>query len=495
MSQTLRHRELVLTLKYSTIEACFSVPMLNLTMPNLPFLIAYATATLHWRSWAIGVIASLPHLCNCVQPVVSRSLEKRWSLQTIMRWGFVLSAVPWFLVGFAARLPGLSAHLAFAALLTLSTLANSVTSVAWSAAISEVVPARMSGRYFGRRNLIFGAWTLIAVLTAGKVVDLAENDSLAFGAIFAVAGAARLLGLFFLKKMRFPPTVTQRRPATFALLDTLKPVRDGNYLRYMIFVGLWGFFLNMSLPFYTVYVIRHLDFNVGQTILLTTLATLGGILTLRGWGTLADRFGSKPVQYVCSYIWIAVGLIGWGIAGPRFDAHLYLVFLLIGGATAGFQLTQFNLMLRLIPQGQGSLYIAVFLAATSALTALGPLIGGAILSGMPDELGTLFDQPLKDYHLLFVCSFLGCMLALPMLTAAQEPAAHDVQTVWRSMWRMRSFNPLLAVTNAAGFLFTPRGILSLGKYSVRSLRREVRKIIGVGNEIVTEGHTILRDRL
>jgi hypothetical protein len=49
----------------------------------------------------------------------------------------------------------------FAAILVLATCASSVASVAWSSAISEVVPARLGGRYFAKRNLIFGGWTLL----------------------------------------------------------------------------------------------------------------------------------------------------------------------------------------------------------------------------------------------------------------------------------------------------------------------------------------------
>ena len=43
---TLRKRELFLSLKYCTIEACFSVPMLALTLGNAPFLGAYASKVL-----------------------------------------------------------------------------------------------------------------------------------------------------------------------------------------------------------------------------------------------------------------------------------------------------------------------------------------------------------------------------------------------------------------------------------------------------------------
>src|SRR5688500_2117595 len=108
-------------------------------MPNLPFLLAYATAVLQWPAWAIGFIAALPHICNFLQPPISRFLEKRFSLMRIMRWGFLGSSIPWFLVGPLGHWPALRDP-AFATLLAISTLANSIASVAWSASVSYVVP-------------------------------------------------------------------------------------------------------------------------------------------------------------------------------------------------------------------------------------------------------------------------------------------------------------------------------------------------------------------
>lgn len=493
-TDTLRRRELLLSLKYCTIEACFSVPALNLTMPTFPFILAYATSILNWPAWAIGVVAALPHICNFLQPPISRWLEKRRSLYIIMRWGFLGSSLPWFFVGPLEHWPRLHSW-AFPVILCISTLANSISGVAWSSAISNVVPGRISGSYFGRRNLAFGAWTLLAVLVAGKIVDAFHAAPKVFGWIFAAAGAARLTGLLFLTKMKFPKVVMERRAETYQYRDLLKPLRDPNYRIYMLFVGLWGLFLNMGIPFYTVYLLRRLGVNVGHTLVLTVLATLGGILTLKSWGVLADRFGAKPVQYVCAFSWCFVGLTAWIITSPSREAHLFLSYLIVGGATAGFQLTQFNLMLKLIPPGQASAYIAVFLSATSALTCLGPLLGGTLLASLPDHLGIVLGHRISDHHLLFTISYIGCLLTLPFLTATREPAATEPEHVWRSMWRMRSFNPLLAATSAASFLFTPTGILSLGKYSIRTLRRQARNLLDVSAEIVEGGQTILRRRL
>ena len=492
--QGLRRRDLLLSLKYCTIEACFSVPALNLTMPTFAFVLAYATTILKWPPWAIGAVAALPHICNFLQPPISRYLEKRHSLYSIMKAGFLGSSLPWFLVVPLEHWPEFRG-VGFAAVLLVSTISNSVCTVAWSSSISNVVPARISGSYFGRRNLTFGAWTLIAVLLAGKIVDVFDDSPMVFAWVLAAAGAARLVALLFLTKMKFPIVVMERRAESYQLSDLLKPLRDPNYRTYMLFVGMWGLFLNMGMPFYTVYLLRRLDVNVGHTLVLTTLATLGGILTLKSWGALADRFGSKPVQYVSAYSWCFVGLIAWAVTAPGRDAHLFLSYLIVGGATAGFQLTQFNLMLKLIPPGQASAYIAVFLATTSAFTCLGPLIGGVLAAILPDQLGTVLGHRISDYHLLFTLSFFGCLLSLPLLTAAREPAATEAQHVWRSMWRMRSFNPLLAANTAASFLFTPSGLLSLGKYSIRTLRRQARTLLDVGAEIVEGGQTILRRRL
>ena len=46
----LRKRELLLSLKYCTIEACFSVPMLNLTLTQFPFILGFAVTAMGWQA-------------------------------------------------------------------------------------------------------------------------------------------------------------------------------------------------------------------------------------------------------------------------------------------------------------------------------------------------------------------------------------------------------------------------------------------------------------
>ena len=116
-------------------------------------------------------------------------------------WGFV-SVLPWL---------GPHQHWVFALIVSVSTLANSLCAVAWSASMSDLVPLHIRGRYFVRRNGIFGFWTLVVVLAAGYLAEHYQNSLQVFGVIFACAAMLRMIGLLFLTRMKFPLHVTTRR--------------------------------------------------------------------------------------------------------------------------------------------------------------------------------------------------------------------------------------------------------------------------------------------
>jgi Na+/melibiose symporter-like transporter len=490
----LRHRELLLSLKYSTIEACFSVPMLNLTLPSFSFVIAFAAAALGWGPAGIGFMAALPHLCNLVQPPLATWLRGWLSLHQIMALTFIFNALPW---AFVALLPFESERardVTFMLILTVATMANSLGAVSWSAAISELVPARLSGRFFGRRNLVFGFWTLLVVVVVSKLADRGQNSLLTFSWIFSAAGLARLVGYFFFTRMKFPDSVTQRAPVPPDFSEIILPFRSLNYLKLVAFIGVWGLLLNLGQPFYPVFIVQGLHRSLGDVGVLTALAGLGGLLTLKGWGWLCDRYGSKPVLYVCSLVWALTGLASWTFAGERFFWHLALTYLVVGGVTAGFQLCQFHLMLKLAPANKAP-YVAVFLALSSGLTALGPLLGGVILGLVPDELGTFLGQTIRDYHVLILSSMVGCLLSTHLLDFVREESAHPPEEVWRTMRRMQPFNPMLTLTSAAQLVLTPGGLIGLTQRSLRQFRRQVKAIGEVGEELVDGTTEAIRSKL
>ncbi|HSU56170.1 MAG TPA: MFS transporter, partial [Candidatus Dormibacteraeota bacterium] len=309
--------------------------------------------------------------------------------------------------------------------------------------------------------------------------------------IFCAAGISRLFGLFFLTRMRFPANVMERRARGIAFSDLLEVFRDRNYRWLCAFVGLWGLVLNAAMPFYTMFVVEELNLGIGTMVKLTTVASLGGLLTLKGWGRLSERFGNRPVLQVAALIWGVAALLMWGLARPGWTWQLYLGYLVVGAMTAGFQLTQFNLMVRLAPPGSRPAYVAVFLALTSLLTAIGPMLGGEVLKLLPHELGYLFGKPVLGYHLLFIASAFGCVLVTNAIQRVHESSEQPVVNVWREMKTMRTFNPMLSVLSVGEILLTPRGLVALARRSLRSVRQQVKALEDVGEEIASGGRELL----
>ena len=490
----LRKRELLLSLKYCTIEACFSVPMLNLTLGNMPFLIGFAVTALGWNNKSIGLLAATPFLCLFLQTPITFLLQRFFSLHQIISAAFVFNALPWTSVSFFPWL-GESKHLVFASVVFVSNLANAVCAVSWSAAVTELVPLNIRGQYFGTRNMMFGFWSLLAVLVAGQVADHYGNALWIFGVLFTTAAVARLTGLFFFTRMKFPPQVMQRQPQR-APLDTFTAVfRDGNFMRLLLFTGLFGFLFNLGQPFYSVFVLKRLPFTLGDLVVLTTIQTIGSLFSLRTWGKLSDRFGNKPVMMTSALTWLTVAAVSWFISGPRQHAHLYANYFITGFMLAGFQqVGQFNLMIKMVPAENRAHYLSVYFSLTNLLVALGPVAGGIALRLMPDDLGTFLHQPFTRYHIVIVGSILLCLASLLILKRVREPASRDVRDLVNVMWHMREFNPMLAATTVAQYMFTPRGLTKLARSSLRTLRRHGGVIEDVGEELIEGGMRALKAR-
>jgi MFS family permease len=485
-------RQLLLSLKYGTIESCFSVPMLTLTLGNMPFLIGFAVKALGWSDSAVGLLAATPFFCLFLQPPITLWLQRRWSLHDIMAVAFLVNALPWMLT-LAFPWLGREKHLIFASVVLLSNFGNAVAAVAWSAAISELVPLNIRGRYFGTRNVMFGFWSLLAVLVAGQVAERFDNALWIFGVLFTIAACARLIGLFFLTRMKFPSRVMEVQPQS-APLDTFTSVfRDRNFVRLLLFTGLFGFFFNAGQPFYSVFVLKELRFTLGDLAVLTMIQTFGLLVALRAWGLLVDRFGNKPVMLTSALLWLTFAAASWVFAGPARHGHLYVTYFLTGFMLAGFQnVGQFNLMIKMVPAENRAHYLSVYFSFTNLLVALGPLTGGFILRTLPEQLGTLAGQPITRYHLAIVGSIICCLLCLLILRAVREPAARSMRDLVNVMWHMREFNPMLAATTVAEYFFTPRGLGKLARSSLRTLRRHTGVIGDVGEELVEGGRRVLK---
>jgi len=151
-------------------------------------------------------------------------------------------------------------------------------------------------------------------------------------------------------------------------------------------------------------------------------------------------------------------------------------------------------MVKLAPPEKRPAAVAVFLAFTSLLTSLGPVLGGQLLSHLPADLGAWWGQPITRFHLLFAISALGCLFATVLAARVREPAEQPAENVWRAMRGMRTFNPMLSLQSVGELMLTPRGLVALAHRSIQSARQQVRAIGDVGEQIVEGSADAMRKR-
>jgi MFS family permease len=188
--------------------------------------------------------------------------------------------------------------------------------------------------------------------------------------------------------------------------------KDANFLKFVLYFGLWSFAVNVSAPFFNLYMLDNLEINVSLVTIYTGISTGANMLLLLLWGKLADRIGNRPLLV---FVGLLVGVtpllwLGTGADPISLWVWLPLLHVLTGGTWAAIDLCTNNLMMAVAPVGNLSKYFAITGAVAGVSGAIGITIGSflATLAGGGGLLG------------LFVLSGVLRLFALLPLLFVQE---------------------------------------------------------------------------
>ncbi|MDZ8184478.1 MAG: MFS transporter [Nostoc sp. ChiSLP02] len=189
--------------------------------------------------------------------------------------------------------------------------------------------------------------------------------------------------------------------------------KNPNFLRFLLYFGLWTLAFNLSAPFFNFYMLDSLDLNVSYVTIYTSLQAGANLLMLIVWGKLADKIGNRSILLFGGILVATTPLLWLGIGVNRLDIWLWLPLLhiLIGGTGAAMDLCNNNIQLGIAPIKNQSIYFAIAAAVAGASGALGTTIGSFILQ-FTQSGGSLA---------LFVVSTVFRLTALIPLIFTQEP--------------------------------------------------------------------------
>lgn len=369
-------------LRLLVLEAAFSSGTGALTSGVI--LTAFALHLGASNLW-VGVLASAPFITQLLQlpaiAVVERLRARKRIAVVTSVLGRTMLLVMAATAFFTGSLPLSVFLLAQYVLCGLSAFG----ACAWNAWLRDLAPENRLGSVFARRTAWTAGITLVAGLAAAFILERtaagSSQRSIAFAAMFGFGCVTGLVSAAVVSRMPEPimPQPSERVPL-FQLLRV--PLADINFRRLLTFVVSWQLAVNLATPFFTVFIVRQLGFDVSMVMVLSATSQLANLLALRSWGSLSDRFSNKTVLLVSApaYILSIVAMIGASQSGNQtfVTGWLVLLHVLMGASVAGVTLASTNIALKLSPKGAATAYVATNAMAVALAAGLAPIVGGLL---------------------------------------------------------------------------------------------------------------------
>ncbi len=351
----------------------------------------------------ITLLSALPSLLGSVAQLASAWFAGyAVRRKTLIFAGVLLQMAAWLPIIALTLLPVETSVTLLIAAVVLYYIGGQFAAPPWSSLISDLVPERRRGRFFGRRTQLMSIMTFASLSAAGLALEYFEQRALAhwgFAAIFTVALTARLYSLSQLMRMHEP--LVRLAPFTLPRLGgLLERMRGSDFTRFALFVGFMNLAVAIASPFFTLYMLRDLKFSYLEFTAASAFYVLMQFAALKLWGRLSDVFGNLRVVQITSVVFPFLPVL-W-VLFPHFWA--ILVIQLIGGiAWAGFGLAAGNFLYDVVPPEKRAAYSAVHQTISNTAVFGGALIGGLLATHAPREL------QLGGYTLVFTS---GLWLAL-----------------------------------------------------------------------------------
>lgn len=368
-----------LNLRYSFLEGIFGSMMTGASQDFFtPFLLILGGSSRH-----AGILNALPNFFSSIIMIKGADfvemLGSRKNAVTILVF---LQSVTIAFIAAMAMAAGLGV-MPYIIAVTLFVGLGALSQPAWASMLSELVPSRRFGKYFGWRNRIMGFITVGTSTCAGLVLKhfRAIDPVYGFIIVFFAAFVFRMTSLWFFMKIVEPPMLTAKEHY-FSFRDFLG--RKDALTRFVLFASAMSLSIHMAAPFFAVLMLRDLHFSY---ILYTSLISAGNViifLTTKRWGALADRIGNVRIMSFTSRAIAFIPLLWLVSQSPVF---LFLVQIAAGFLYGGYLLSTTNYVYDASTAGTRTRCIAYFNTFNGMFIFAGSMISAVVIDYMPPVFG------------------------------------------------------------------------------------------------------------
>jgi MFS family permease len=385
---------------------------------------------LHASPLLLGVLWALPFFGQLVH-LPAAWLTTRLPRRTVAIVGqtasrYVLSpliALPFLHVSLEAKRMVLI--VVFAASSVLAVVGHN----AWMAWMGDLVPARVRGRYFGKRTALCTLGGSAASLAAGALLDAAKAHRATGVMLAALAAFAWLAGTVSTRMMRRQHDRPADAAPAPALRDVMTPFTDELSQRLLAYQIGWNAALGLTASVCAIYMLQTLRVGFAGMAIYGAVIAASRVLSAPLWGKAVDRAGAKPVLLVCS-LGSAIASALWLFAAPGTLWPIALDAVLSGVMLGGQGLAAFAVPLAVAPKESRTVYLSAFTMVGGVAFGLASITGGALAGA--HAIAPAWAQ------LLFAASSLGRLASAVLAQRILEPGAQPVAGLARALVRVRA---------------------------------------------------------
>lgn len=422
------------SLKYSLIDGFFWSVMVGC---GESFFAAFGVF-LNAGNFIIGLLGSLPMtLGSIAQLGTKKLLTFTSSRKNIVCLGVVLQAlmyIPITAIFFAQQY----APPIFLFLVCLYHILGMIFTPAWNSWMGDLVDTKIRGAYFGKRNLINGFASFIAMLIAGFILQRYTSHNAqytGFVVIFTVALLSRLASFVALSK-KFEPDWDFRDESTQSFLDFLKKARSTNFGLLSSYLSVMSFAVYLSVPYFAPFMLREIKLTYATYTLVLAAAVIAKCFSMPIWGKIVDRYGGRKVLSICAW-GLPMSTLLWVFSHNIW--YLIAIQLYSGWCWAGYEIAAFSLMYDNTSRQNRATLISYYNVMNGIAIIMGSLIGGIIVH---------YSHFLNSkYLLIFAISGLArAFVSLRLLKSIQE-----IRSVEKISSRGLILRMISASTNGANY--------------------------------------------
>lgn len=369
------------SLRFSYYNGLFASSMTGLTQEYFtPFLLLLDPSAKY-----VGYLNAFPNLFAALAQLKSADLTERFkSRKLVVNFLVLLQAVTLLVMGVMAYLK-VTSIVAFIVMAVLFAVFAALANPAWASFMVDLVPVDKRGEYFGWRNKNLGYTIVGSTFLAGYILHRMETFDIfdGFAIVFGLAFFCRIVSWFFLEQMYEPP-LHYGKEHYFTFFRFLSKLKKSNFAQFVLFVSLMSFSVNLSAPFFAVFMLRDLSFSYLLYTMATIFTTITLYTTMNRWGRHADKVGNlKIIRFTTPLISLIPIL--WIFS--QNTIYLFAVQIFSGFLWAGFNLCSTNFIYDAVTPEKRTRCVAYFNVLNGIAVSLGAILGGLMLPHLPPLFG------------------------------------------------------------------------------------------------------------